>query len=298
MRRLFLGLLIFSVFLATPTKAESPSQRFSTCEKLRSSFKFSSGVARDSKSVGMTGAGVDRQLYEANKHLDKDSDGVACEYFVYDSGITIRSPGFTSMYSACKIERQTEFESGNILFSDYPYHNERMQLLIGMMGATQQLPLVRSAAKINPIFASALKAAEHQLKIWTILWQSWPKEPWTPAPDFNLNHWCVYFGVYDSTPGLLPPISWVEPKRSMTVLNGARGVCKRLFWSSPDGVVYSDEESITLSECDREAVRISRRADSYNEAKTKMIEHIFGFNYGFRETWCWGKDCVTRFDFY
>ena len=284
--------LLFSVIAIAPADAAKVEHQFSNCDKLRDSYEFVYGVARDSKAVGMTRARVNARVYAANRTLDKDGDGVACELFVYDSKVTTRSRGFASMYSACKIARRAEFDMGYVLFSDYPYSNEKNQLMIAVMGARDKLPLVRSAAKTNPVFQSAVKAAEQDLKTSTALWQSWPKEPWTPKPDFSFDHWCGYFGVYDSTPGLLPPISWTKPKRSLTVLNGARGVCKQLFWGSPDRVMYSGYDSITLMECDAEASRVARRATDYRGAKDMMLEYVFEWN----EVWCWGRDCLTRDD--
>jgi hypothetical protein len=259
---------------------------------MRGKFEFIYGVARDSSAAGITGARVNGQVYQLNRTLDTDGDGVACELDVYDSGVTTRSSGFTSMYSACKILRRAEFSMSYILGMDYPYMNERSQLMIWMQSDIEILPLVRSAAKINPIFRSALKAVEQSQKVSTSYWQAWPKEPWTPKPDFSFSNWCGYFGVYESQPGLLPPIKWTEPSKSLTALNGARGVCKRLFWGSPDRVMYSDEDTITLNDCDSEALRISSRSRDYYTAKETMLDYIFDFH----EYWCWGKDCVTRFD--
>lgn len=292
MRHLIVSILLLLAPGCNPANAANVEQRFSSCEKLRDTFEFRNGVARDSRAVGMTGARVNAQVYTANRTLDKDSDGVACELFVYDSGVTTRSPGFASMYSACKIARRAEFNMGDVLFVDYPYSNERAQLLFLMQGDRDKLPLIRSAAEANSIFRSAVKAAEQDLKTSTTLWQAWPKEPWTPKPDFTFAYWCAYFGVYDSQPGLLPPISWKSPRRDLTVSNGSRGVCKRLFWGSPDRVMYSGYDSITLTECDAEALRISRRATDYYEARDLMLDYVFRR----KEVWCWGRDCLTRSD--
>jgi hypothetical protein len=257
-------------------------------------FEFVHGVARDSRAVGMTGAQVNARVYEMNRSLDKDGDGVACELFVYDSGVTTRSPGFTSMYSACKIDRQAYFNMANASYVDYPYTNGRDELMFIWMGDTDKLPFVRSAAKINPAFQSALKAAERDLKRTTAFWKSWPKDPQVPEKDYNFDHWCTYFGIYVSYPGLLPPMSWKPPKKDFTTLNGARGVCKRLFVESPNQLMYSDDDIFTLMECDSEALRIARRASDYEEAKDMMIDYLFMRH----EYWCWGKMCLTRFDFY
>lgn len=283
--------MLFSLGNAS-VRAATVEQRFSSCEKLRDSFGFFSGVAKDTRSVGLTGARVDAQVYASNQFLDKDGDGVACEHFVYDSAVTTRSPGFTSMYSACKIARQARDSMMNVLNADYPYYNEKFQLWFWMEGDMRKLPLVRSAAKINSVFGSALKAAERELKISTAVWQSWPKNPWTPASDFNFDNWCTYFGIYESRPGLLPPIKWNQPRKSLTALNGARSVCKRLFWASSDRVMYSEDDAITLMECDSEASRISRQAYDYYGARNMMIDYVFEWH----EYWCWGKECITRFD--
>jgi hypothetical protein len=293
MKRLFLSIItVLSLAASTPVEAGMSEQVFSSCEKLRETFEFVHGVARDSRVIGMTGARVNARVYEMNRSLDKDGDGVACELFVYDSGVTTRSLGFTSMYSACKIDRQAEFNMINAGYLDYPYSNGRDELRFTWMGDNDKLPFVRSAAKINPIFQSALKAAEQELKTSTAFLKSWPKDPWTPKRDFNFSNWCALFGIYDSQPGLLPPMSWKPPRKDLTTLNGARGVCKRLFVESPNRVMYSDNDSITLMECDREASSVSRRASDYYEAKDMMIDYLFMWH----EYWCWGKECTTRFD--
>lgn len=277
--------------------AFSVEARFSNCEKLRSSNTASlgsiNGVARDSRSAGITGAYVDPRLYEENKHLDTDNDGVACELFMYDSGVTKTSAGVASMYAACKTYRQADLNGGYAGYLDYPYYNERDQLLYLKLGAEGTLPLVRTAAKANPVFASAVKAAERDIKISQTLWRYWPKEPWVPAPDFTFDNWCSYFGMYESHPGLFPPIKWNPPKLTITALYGARGVCKKLFWESPDQVMYSGYDSISLRECDREASWVSQSAFDYDDAKELMLDYLFNF----RDYWCWGKNCLTRHDF-
>lgn len=70
MRRLSVLLLLPLVFLV-------PSTKFRNCDALRK--KFPNGVALNVKSVGTSGARVNATVYKANKGLDRDKDGVACE---------------------------------------------------------------------------------------------------------------------------------------------------------------------------------------------------------------------------
>ena len=54
-----------------------PTQKFKNCDALKA--KFPSGVALSAKSAGTTGAKVSRTIYNLNKGLDRDKDGIACE---------------------------------------------------------------------------------------------------------------------------------------------------------------------------------------------------------------------------
>jgi hypothetical protein len=71
--------LILSVsFVGTSTvQASHPSKKFKNCTELRKAFP--KGVAKDSKSVGNTGASVNAKVYKLNIGSDRDKDGVACE---------------------------------------------------------------------------------------------------------------------------------------------------------------------------------------------------------------------------
>jgi hypothetical protein len=153
--------------------------------------------------------------------------------------------------------------------------------------------LTSPAVAIIRLMRSAVKATERDIRISQTLWRYWPRERWVPEPDLTCDNWCSYFGIYEPHPGLFPPINWIRPKFPITTLYGARGVCKDLFWKSPDQVIYSGNDSISQDECDRKATRISQSAFDYDDAKELMLDYLFNF----RDYRCWGKNCLTRLDF-
>jgi hypothetical protein len=53
------------------------STKYRNCDALRAKYPY--GVARNKASVGTTGATVNAKVYTANRGLDRDKDGVACE---------------------------------------------------------------------------------------------------------------------------------------------------------------------------------------------------------------------------
>ena len=63
---------VFAVLLIAPV-----STKYKNCDALRR--KYPSGVAKNAASVGTTGAKVNAKVYNANRGLDRDKDGVACE---------------------------------------------------------------------------------------------------------------------------------------------------------------------------------------------------------------------------
>ena len=93
LRRLPLAaVLLFALCLPTIASAEPLSQRpvsalktpsFARCSAMQR--KYPTGIARDSKAAarsvksGHATPRVSKTLYEANKGLDRDGDGVACE---------------------------------------------------------------------------------------------------------------------------------------------------------------------------------------------------------------------------
>jgi hypothetical protein len=53
------------------------STKYKNCDALRARYPY--GVAKSKASVGGTGATVNAKVYNANRGLDRDKDGVACE---------------------------------------------------------------------------------------------------------------------------------------------------------------------------------------------------------------------------
>jgi hypothetical protein len=299
-RVLCVGLFWVISSFSEPVSASQLEVKYSTCQKLIKSlvdgYKIdgANGVARSYSAVGNTGALVDSNLYFENQHLDSDKDGVACERFVYDSGITKTSRGAADAYSACRAHRMGEQRTVNLSVSDYPYTNGLDQLRAYYFSYLQAVSLIEKAAKANPMFKSAAVNAQTHLAFQSKVMAVWPKQTSAKVPaEYIFDEWCVYFGVYDSRPGLYPPITLNIPTRSSTPLDGARGFCKRLFSESPDGRMYSGSEVTTLYECDDRARYVARQAATYNAAKDKMINEYFLFI----EYWCWGTNCLTEFDF-
>jgi hypothetical protein len=85
--RLLFAILTFLSVEVAPADATMTKHRFSNCETLCDYLEFISWVARDSKSVGMTGARVNAQVYAANRTPDPDGDGVASELLYTDQKV-------------------------------------------------------------------------------------------------------------------------------------------------------------------------------------------------------------------
>jgi hypothetical protein len=104
---------------------------------------------------------------------------------------------------------------------------------------------------------------------------------------------CERLGIYSSKPGMRPPIPIVWRYPLSTPTNGARRFCYKLFYISPDGVLYSDEEVFTLRECDSIALRVASQTNSYSDAFMAMSSQIFYR----RDYWCWGRNCRDKSEF-
>ena len=63
---------VIALLLVSPIAA-----KYKNCDALRA--KFPRGIAESSAKVGTTGATVNKKIYTANRGLDRDKDGVACE---------------------------------------------------------------------------------------------------------------------------------------------------------------------------------------------------------------------------
>ena len=62
---------------AALTVMPAPATKFKNCDALRA--KYPAGVAGTAKAAGTSGAKVNANVYAANKGLDRDKDGIACE---------------------------------------------------------------------------------------------------------------------------------------------------------------------------------------------------------------------------
>lgn len=78
MRKSLVVLVVSTLVVVFPVSASAlPTNKFKNCDALRA--KYSSGVAVSAARAGNSGAIVNRVVYNANKGLDRDKDGIACE---------------------------------------------------------------------------------------------------------------------------------------------------------------------------------------------------------------------------
>jgi hypothetical protein len=63
--------------VSSNASASTPTKRFPNCSSLNKTYP--NGVARSRAAVKSTGAKVSRKVYDANKRLDRDKDGIVCE---------------------------------------------------------------------------------------------------------------------------------------------------------------------------------------------------------------------------
>lgn len=74
--------------------AKVSSTRFSECAALLK--QFPKGVARNQKAAGSSGAKVNAKIYDANRGLDRDKDGAACETDERSKTFTFSGVGVSS----------------------------------------------------------------------------------------------------------------------------------------------------------------------------------------------------------
>jgi len=68
----------FALFVwSAPVQAAVPTQKYKNCTALKT--RYPRGVAKSVAAAGSTGAAVNAKVYNANKGLDRDKDGIACE---------------------------------------------------------------------------------------------------------------------------------------------------------------------------------------------------------------------------
>jgi hypothetical protein len=68
----FVVLSLFAALFLSPIMT-----KYKNCDALRKKYPY--GVAANAASVGTTKATVNAKVYGANRNLDRDKDGVACE---------------------------------------------------------------------------------------------------------------------------------------------------------------------------------------------------------------------------
>lgn len=64
-----LALLLTALFV--------PSTKFKNCDALR--IRYPNGIAVSVTKAGNSNAAVSKKVYDANRGLDRDKDGIACE---------------------------------------------------------------------------------------------------------------------------------------------------------------------------------------------------------------------------
>jgi hypothetical protein len=87
MRKIILLILVSCLFSITPAYASVPNQKFKNCTAVNKVYeggiaknkkvsnKNSKGVAQKSKYAPF----VSKKIYNRNKGMDRDKDGIACE---------------------------------------------------------------------------------------------------------------------------------------------------------------------------------------------------------------------------
>jgi hypothetical protein len=296
--RVILQLLIASsLFFLSSGSSTASAKAFSNCSSLRSSsLELSSGIALNTSSAGITNAVVNVALYNENRRLDTDNDGVVCERDVYNLGINRNTPGVNLVKSACFSEVASRQNVLVLIGTFRSYYTLSDQIFIQIPQIEQASKLMQSAASSNAVFQAAAKSAQQELDF---LKQAWRysltgKEYFGRLPDDSFNEMCGLIGVYEGRTGIFPPIPLKTYRFPETPLNGARWFCQRVFELAPPlQNVYSKSESLSLNECDKTARTVALRQSTYQGALNEMVKIFFTF----RDYWCWGKSCISKFDF-
>jgi hypothetical protein len=286
------------VILMSGAMVGTNAMSYTSCDQLRAAdLKNLYGVARSKADARLTGAKVDPTLFAQVKKLDTDSDGVACERAVYDSGVTTSSRGAREAYTACK-----EYQTFNQIALNYSnqmsrYYNYVDILAVREIWYRQAATTMKQAAQLNPVFSDGATAADASAKAaaTSVARARAGKDEYAPSRlDDRFNDWCAYLGVWERHPGIFPAVRLTIPSLPMTAINGAKSVCQDLFYGSPDGTMYSGYDKTTLGTCDKLARRVADLSDTYQQARDSMVDLVFGNG---RESWCWGTKCKTKWDF-
>lgn len=76
-RRAFAVACLAIFVWSAPVLAAVPAQKYKNCTALKA--QYPRGVAKSKAAAGSTGAAVNAKVYNANRGLDRDKDGIACE---------------------------------------------------------------------------------------------------------------------------------------------------------------------------------------------------------------------------
>jgi hypothetical protein len=201
-------------------------------------------------------------------------------------------------YQSCKSWRLTELAAFNHLIAAYPYSNQPSQTLMAYAGAQNARDTMKRAAALNSGYSKYVTSINKWLPH---LFQQYREEkgaretPYNPnLPNGKVFHaLCARLGIYSSKPGMRPPIPIIWRYPLSTPTNGARRVCYKLFYISPDQVLYSNDEKFLLRQCDSLALQVASKTDSYSAAYRAMSREVF---YG-HDSWCWGRNCLGESDF-
>ena len=302
MRRLILAAVMIVTFAlsgAEDAQANRLEVVYKSCESMRKSTAYyflTKGVASSAQTVGLTGALVDAVLYEKNRKLDIDNDGVACELDIYDLNVSKTTAGVNTAYSACKSKRTAEQNVASLYGQMDKYWNATDYWLVQLFHIKSAAESMKQASLQNKIFQKGAISAKAMYEFFSksyILSIS-GKENNSKMYSFDFDNWCGLFGVYSSHVGMFPPIEIRQRNIPSTPLNGAKLVCQNLFTIAPHGqLLYSGNDSISLDDCDRNARNTASSSYSYSDANQKM-KRIYFTNHDF---WCWGRNnCVTEGD--
>lgn len=95
---------------ASSSLSKASSTKFKNCAALLK--QFPNGIAKNKKAAAASGAQVNAKVYAANRSLDRDKDGVACE-----TGKTTNAP--TTSVAPAKMTTSKTFTFSNIGISAY-----------------------------------------------------------------------------------------------------------------------------------------------------------------------------------
>jgi hypothetical protein len=211
--------------------------------------------------------------------------------------LSIADEALTVAYDSCKNWREHELVLGDILFASYPYTNEKETNFRTFLVVNRSLALMKQAADLDKSYSIYVTSLQKWVpEFWAEYQESLgakprPFDPNRPAGTMFSNL-CADFGLWPSHPGRFPPIDREPDRPEPTALNGARRVCYQVFYQSPDEVVYYGDEAFTLQNCDAMANQIAGRTLDYQDAFDQMIDAVFQW----RDSWCWGRNCIGRYD--